>query len=162
MTELRSLHPPMLMPGHIGQDALARLVVNQADDECPHDRPPVVGSGIVEQVPVSGWLRRLLKMVSSDGLGELVPNRRHRLKPGLRPDLADGMKGRAQGVKRPAELHRTAAAALSPRPTASPAFLTLFRAGPGVHRRSPRWRVPTARATSARRSGCPRGQRKRR
>jgi hypothetical protein len=30
----------VLVPRHVGEVFLARLVVNQADDECPHDRIP--------------------------------------------------------------------------------------------------------------------------
>ena len=41
-----------------------------------------------------------------------------------------------------------------------PALLTTFTAAPIAHHRSPLWPAPTARATSARRSGCRTGQRK--
>src|SRR5664279_4792349 len=34
--------PPSLMPRHIGEVFLAGMVVNQADDEGPHDRTPLL------------------------------------------------------------------------------------------------------------------------
>jgi hypothetical protein len=37
----RGSHPAVLMPGDVGDVFLAGLVVNQADDECPHDPTPL-------------------------------------------------------------------------------------------------------------------------
>jgi hypothetical protein len=61
----QSLHPPMLMPDHTSEDALARLVVNQADDECPHDRTSLLDQDRPYRATVSGWLRASGRIVSS-------------------------------------------------------------------------------------------------
>jgi len=52
------------MPDHTGQDALAGLVENKADDECPHDRTSLLDRGRPYRGSVSSRLRWLRKMVS--------------------------------------------------------------------------------------------------
>jgi hypothetical protein len=37
--------PPVLVPRQVGEIFLAGLVVNQADDECPHDRTSLLITG---------------------------------------------------------------------------------------------------------------------
>jgi hypothetical protein len=41
----KSLHPAVLVPRHVGDVFLAGPVVNQADDECPHDLAPLFEQG---------------------------------------------------------------------------------------------------------------------
>jgi hypothetical protein len=38
--------PPVLVTGHVGQIFLAGLVVDQVDDECPHDRTSLFDQGL--------------------------------------------------------------------------------------------------------------------
>jgi hypothetical protein len=58
-------NPPVLVPHDIGQMFLARVIENQADDECPHDRTPVAGLGPLSAGLVSRRLRVSGKMASS-------------------------------------------------------------------------------------------------
>jgi hypothetical protein len=59
------LNPPMLVRHHLGQIALAGPAINQADDECPHDRtlhlirPPCRSRRFQDGFKVQGkWYRR--------------------------------------------------------------------------------------------------------
>jgi hypothetical protein len=58
----------MLVSRHVHQEILAGLVVNQADDECPHDRTPLLivatrtGLGFrgASSAPENGFAERFL------------------------------------------------------------------------------------------------------
>jgi hypothetical protein len=59
------LDPPMLVPPHVGEVLLTRMIVKEADDECPHDRAPLFDEGDggrslfhVSFVDCGKWFRR--------------------------------------------------------------------------------------------------------
>lgn len=60
-------HPTVLVPHHLGEISLAGLVVNQADDECPHDPTSSFDRGGCWRFTVSARFRGDRKTVSSDG-----------------------------------------------------------------------------------------------
>jgi hypothetical protein len=59
------LDPAVLVPCEVGEIFLAGLVVNQADDECPHDPTSLFDRGLRYRMLASGRLRGAGKMVSS-------------------------------------------------------------------------------------------------
>jgi hypothetical protein len=61
------LDPAVLMPGNVGQMFAAGLIVNQIEDECPHDRTPSFDRNAWYQDRVSGPFRVSRKAVSSAG-----------------------------------------------------------------------------------------------
>jgi len=54
----------MLVPDQAREEALARPVVNQVNDECPHDRTSLFDQSRPYLGSVSGRLRRVPKMIS--------------------------------------------------------------------------------------------------
>jgi hypothetical protein len=64
--------PPVLVPRQAAETFLAGLVVNQVDDECPHDRTSLLIKGgdrgsMFQDVFVSGCLRRGPKRFRLEG-----------------------------------------------------------------------------------------------
>jgi hypothetical protein len=59
----------VLVPRQIGETFLAGLFVNQADDECPHDRTPLLigafGTGRLFQAGFAGVKKRFRVVASS-------------------------------------------------------------------------------------------------
>jgi hypothetical protein len=62
-----SSDPQVRVSRHLCQIFVAGLVVDQADDDVPHDRTSLFDRGRCWRIFVSGWLRRRVKMVSSTG-----------------------------------------------------------------------------------------------